>query len=186
MIKKLYSLCKVVSLYFIFLQLVDFFHFKYFSVNVLLYASLFDVVLSVILTIPLIVNVFQKTLDGFGMLLVISLLLFFGYSYAITIPTIIDRSLSVYILEQIKKSGGEVSVNEYYRKINYDYFYDYKVPEMRLSEQLSSGTIEMTQDGMVKLTTKGKFVTDLTISYRKIMMPTHRLIIDKYENFNFK
>ena len=81
---------------------VYYIHIKFFSVNVILYSAVLDVLIAASLAGIILFGLSRlNRLSRFekGQLLIIWVLV--GYIFAITVPTIIDRSLSFYILEKI-------------------------------------------------------------------------------------
>ena len=60
-----------------------------------------------------------------------------------------------------------------------EYVVEHRLVDIRLTEQLESGTIEI-RDGCVRLTRKGMHVADLGRFYRKHLLPKRRLIMGKY------
>ena len=62
-----------------------------------------------------------------------------------------------------------------------DFVDEYKVVEMRLTEQLSSGTIIMEGDCVI-LTKRGYFVTSFSDFFRRNFLANKRLILDQYSD----
>ncbi|MEC7675640.1 MAG: hypothetical protein VYB89_08940, partial [Pseudomonadota bacterium] len=86
-------------LFLVVLALVYLAHARFFPVDVVFYAALLDVVLALLISAGVLVlaralSVFEKV----QMLLIWALA---GYALAISVPTVIDRSLSFYILEKL-------------------------------------------------------------------------------------
>jgi hypothetical protein len=109
------------------------------------------------------------------------ILLLIGYSFSISLPTVIDRSLSFYFLEKIKQHDGAINRNAMNEIFINDYMIEYKLVEMRLTEQLSSGTIEIL-DGCIVLTERGYLVTKFSSFFRKNFIANKRLILDEYSD----
>jgi hypothetical protein len=109
------------------------------------------------------------------------ILLLIGYSFSISLPTVIDRSLSFYFLEKIKQHDGAINRNAMNEIFINDYMIEYKLVEMRLTEQLSSGTIEIL-DGCIILTERGYLVTKFSSFFRKNFIANKRLILDEYSD----
>ena len=77
-------------------------HMRYFHVNVVLYSSILDGCLAVIVSGGLLFGLnYFNVLNTFEKLQLTLIWLLLSYAFAITIPTVIDRSLSFYILEKI-------------------------------------------------------------------------------------
>jgi hypothetical protein len=157
---------------------INYIHNNFFSVNVLLYSSLFDGFISSLITLAVLKN---KKINNFEFLLIGSLLLSSTYILSISIPTVIDRSLSFYMLENIHKAGSRIPKNQLDNLIRNEYMNEYKVLDMRLTEQIQSGTI--TIDGeCVQLTKFGKKIVNFSEFYRANFLPKKRLILDSYSN----
>jgi hypothetical protein len=109
------------------------------------------------------------------------ILLLVGYSFSISLPTVIDRSLSFYFLEKIKQHDGAINRNAMSEIFINDYMIEYKLVEMRLTEQLSSGTIEILDD-CIFLTERGYLVTKFSSYFRKNFIANKRLILDEYSD----
>jgi len=60
-----------------------------------------------------------------------------------------------------------------------DYIDEYKLVEIRITEQVASGTIEVL-DGCIKLTDKGKFIANFSSFFRKNLLAKKRLVLDEY------
>ena len=108
-------------------------------------------------------------------------MLLVGYSFSISLPTVIDRSLSFYFLEKIKQHDGAINRNAMSEIFINDYMIEYKLVEMRLTEQLRSGTIEMLDDCIV-LTKRGYLVTKFSSFFRRNFLANKRLILDEYSD----
>ena len=70
-----------------------------------------------------------------------------------TIVTIVDRSISVFILDRIDKKNSNIS------SINYDFQREYSIDaiEKRIEEQKKSNNIKIHKNSELELTMKGKF-----------------------------
>ena len=62
-----------------------------------------------------------------------------------------------------------------------DFVDEYKVVEMRLTEQLSSGTIRIQGD-CILLTRRGYIVTSFSDFFRRNLLANKRLILDEYSD----
>jgi len=84
-------------------------HITYLKVDVLLYSAIADSLLATTTTvILLLVWSKSKIFTLLEKLQLIIIWLLCGYILAISIPTLIDRSLSFYILEKIQQRGGGI------------------------------------------------------------------------------
>lgn len=150
---------------------------RFFKVNVVLYASLFDVLISSFVFSFLVLSF--KSYNLFEKLILIILFFFIGYCYAISIPTVIDRSLSFYILEKLEQRGGGIRLDKFEDVFVKEYMIEHRLIDVRLTEQLESGTIKI-ENNCVKLTYKGYLITKFSKFYRKNFLPTRRLLMGEY------
>jgi hypothetical protein len=162
------------------LLLIYYLHMRYFRVDVVLYASIFDagVALVVVLGGVYVLGWFRD----FSRLELIQLALIWllgGYVFAISVPTVIDRSLSFYILEKLQQRGGGIRDDAFRQVFTDEYVREHHLVEVRLTEQLQSGTIEI-KDGCVKLTARGEWLASFSRFYRQNLLPTHRLLMGQY------
>ncbi len=167
--------------YFICLVTVGIFHNRFFVVDVVFYASLFDVLVAANITMAVLYkSKCFRGLNPFELTVFYLMFLAMGYGYAISIPTVIDRSLSFYILEKTERMGGvrEEALEEIISK---DYLREFRVADLRLTEQISSGTIQI-QNGCIFLSTKGLILVSVSGFIRKNLLPEKRLIRDKYSD----
>ena len=70
--------------------------------------------------------------------------LFLVYSFHVTLPTIIDRSISLYVLSRIDQERG-VTLEEMHNDFLAGYVSNYDSTCRRLEEQLVSGNVELRQ-----------------------------------------
>lgn len=168
------------SLYVVVTLLVYYVHMRFFKVNVVFYASILDGVIAAVLVGGSLW--LAKILKSFTRLEVLQLLtiwLLGGYLFAISIPTVIDRSLSFYILEKLQQRGGGIREDAFRQIFTDEYVPEYHLVDVRLTEQLQSGTIRI-QDGCVKLTPRGARLASISHFYRKNLLPTQRLLMGAY------
>lgn len=155
-------------------------HMRYFEVNVVFYSSLLDAGIAAALGCALlfllrafgVFNTFEK-------LQLLAIWLLGGYAFAISIPTVIDRSLSFYVLEKLEQRGGGIRQDAFERVFTQEYVREHRLVEIRLTEQLQSGTITIDA-GCVRLTNKGKVIADFGRFYRQHFLPKRRLVMDSY------
>ncbi|WNL45541.1 hypothetical protein RKE25_19330 [Dyella sp. BiH032] len=160
--------------------LVYYIHMRYFRVNVVLYASVLDVFVAVVLVgAVLSLRGFLSAMSGLERLLLFALWVATGYAFAVSVPTIIDRSLSFYILEKLQQRGGGIRQGRMKDVFVNEYMVEHHLVDIRLTEQLQSGTIEI-HDGCVHLTPKGEFVASMGRFYRTHFLPRHRLLMGQY------
>lgn len=182
MTSKLKTFFLAISLYLFIYALIYLVHINFFRVNVIFYSSLLDSFIALIIFLVCYVSarVFKK-FSNFESCMLFFILLLVGYSFSISLPTVIDRSLSFYFLEKIKQHGGAINRNAMSEIFINDYMIEYKLVEMRLTEQLRSGTIEMLDDCIV-LTKRGYLVTKFSSFFRRNFLANKRLILDEYSD----
>ncbi|MES9868583.1 MAG: hypothetical protein ABW090_08835 [Sedimenticola sp.] len=166
------------SLYVITLLTTYYVHVTYFKVDVVFYSALLDSAIAASLMLFLLFfinfNSFEKTLLLIAWLLA-------GYSIAISVPTVIDRSLSFYILEKIQQRGGGIKLSGIEDVFTKEYIHEHRLMDVRLTEQLSSGTITI-EDNCVKLTDRGKELASFSRFFRKHFLPKKRLLMGEYSD----
>lgn len=169
------------SLVFIFTLLIVYFcHVRYFNVNVVFYAAIADVFITAILSY---ISVFYiglfRSLGSYERFLLVIIWLLSGYAFAISVPTVIDRSLSFYILEKLQQRGGGIKSDRMAEVFTNEYMKEHRLVDVRLTEQLHSGTIKI-QDGCVSLTEKGRRIATISRYFRMNFLPKHRLLMGEY------
>ncbi len=138
------------------LLLTYYLHMRYFRVNVVLYASILDALIALVVVFGTLYLL--KCFRDFSRLELIQLAaiwLLGGYLFAISVPTVIDRSLSFYILEKLQQRGGGIREDAFRQVFTEEYVREHHLVEVRLTEQLRSGTIDI-EHGCVKLTPRGE------------------------------
>jgi len=155
-------------------------HMRYFDVDVVFYASLLDAGIAVLISAGVLwwLRAFDL-FNPFEKLELVVIWVLCGYAFAISIPTVIDRSLSFYILEKLQQRGGGIREDAFDRVFTQEYMKEYRLVDIRLTEQLQSGTI-VIRDGCVKLTPKGNALADFSRFYRRHLLPKKRLILNGY------
>ena len=83
-----------------------------------------------------------------------------GYALAISVPTVIDRSLSFYILEKLHQRGGGIQLARFEEVFTAEYVKEHRLVDVRLTEQLQTGTV-LIENGCVKLTPRGERLAGL-------------------------
>lgn len=157
-------------------------HVTFFKVNVVFYSSIIDGVIAVVLSIALIslirwLNVFNE----FEKMQLACLWLLLGYAFAISIPTVIDRSLSFYTLEKLQQRGGGVQLAAFERVYVQEYMKEHRLVDVRLTEQEQSGTI-VIKDGCVLLTPWGNTLATASKFFRNHFLPKERLLMGEYSS----
>jgi len=167
-------------IFFLSLGIIHYIHMAYFKVNVVFYASIGDAAIAASLAgAALFFLVYFKSLGSLEKLQLVIIWLLAGYAFAISIPTVIDRSLSFYILEKLQQRGGGIWQEKMQDVFVAEYLVEHRLIDVRLTEQLASGTI-VIKDGCVKLTPKGEKVASFGRFYRQHLLPKKRLLMGEY------
>lgn len=157
-------------------------HARYFLVDVVFYAALADVALASALSGSLLWALsWFRPLGGFEKLQLLSIWLLIGYALAISVPTVIDRSLSFYILEKLDQRGGSIAQDAFPAIIAGEFMREHRVADVRLTEQLESGTITI-ESGCVVLTEKGRWIAAFSRAFRNHLLPKQRLLMGTYSD----
>lgn len=155
-------------------------HTWYFPVDVIFYSALGDAVIAVVLTGLLSFAALRRLkLSGLERSLLVVVWLLLGYAFAISGPTVLDRSLSFYILEKLQQRGGGIRQDAIARVFVEEYLPEFRLVDVRLTEQLQSGTIEIV-DGCVRLTPKGQAIARVSRFLRSTVLAKHRLLAGEY------
>jgi hypothetical protein len=164
----------------IFLSGVYFVHVRWFPVNVVFFSAIIDVTVAAIISTAILLFIRPAAvLSGFEKTLLVVIWLLLGYAFAISVPTVIDRSLSFYILEKLQQRGGGIEESAFVDIFVNEYMVEHRLVDIRLTEQLESGTITI-ENGCVQLTRKGARVADASRFFRQNLLPKNRLIKGEY------
>lgn len=157
-------------------------HVRLFKVGVVFYSALFDAVIASILAL-IVVNSLKwfKVFTLFEKLQLLLIWLLLGYSFAISVPTVIDRSLSFYILEKMQQRGGGIKLADFDQVFTQEYVKEHRLLDVRLTEQQQSGTI-IIKDGCVKLTDWGQTLATSSRFFRNHFLPKQRLLMGTYSD----
>jgi hypothetical protein len=167
----------IILLYSILLIITNVIHAHFFSVDVVFYSALFDASISAVLLFFILGALgYLKHFNGLELLQMTLILLLSGYIYAISIPTVIDRSLSFYILEKIAQRGGGINKSAMETIFTKEYVKEHRLVDVRLTEQLESGTIYI-ENNCIKLTDWGKALARFSRFYRTNLLPKNRLLM---------
>jgi len=170
------------AVYFIVLLVVFTAHMRFFRVSVVLYATIFDAFGAAVITLVIVLaarrlgvlNSFEK-----GLLAVVWILI--GYAFAISGPTVIDRSLSFYILEKLQQRGGGIRLERFEDVFTEEYVHEHRLVDVRLTEQIASGTIRLEGD-CVRLTLRGARLASFSRWFRQNLLPANRLLMGQYSD----
>ena len=167
--------------FLVILLVVYYVHINYFKVDVVFYAAIADGVLaSFIAGVGLVWLKLFRPLGSFEKFQLIVIWLLVGYALAISVPTVIDRSLSFYILEKIQQRGG-IQQDSFEQVFTQEYVNEHHLVDVRLTEQLKSGTI-VIENGCVLLTPKGVFIAGFSRNFRQHWLPKKRLLMGQYSD----
>lgn len=169
------------AVYVVVLLAVYVIHMRYFAVDVVFYAAIGDAFIALVITGLLLLLPCFRALSGLEKSLLCVIWLLGGYSFAISVPTVIDRSLSFYILEKLEQRGGGIRQSAFQDVFTKEYMVEHRLVDVRLTEQESSGTVEIV-NGCVRLTEKGERIAALSRFYRKNLLPKRRLLLGVYSD----
>ena len=159
---------------------VYFIHVTYLRVNVVFYAAIKDAFIAAAASgVVIYVTRFFSVLGSYEKFLLLCIWLLGGYAFAISVPTVLDRSLSFYILEKLQQRGGGIQLNRMSDVFTQEYMKEHRLVDVRLTEQAQSGTIEIV-DGCVKLTPKGQAIAGISRFFRLNLLPKKRLLMGQY------
>jgi hypothetical protein len=170
---------------FIFLVLLSityYVHIKFFNVNVVFYASIADAIFAtLIMGAILFISKWNGVLNKFEKMQLVLIWFLVGYCLAISVPTVIDRSLSFYILEKLDQRGGGIRLDAFEQVFTQEYVKEHRLVDVRLTEQLESGTVVIENDCVI-LTPKGQMITKFSKRFRRNWLPKHRLLLGQYSD----
>jgi hypothetical protein len=150
------------------------------AVNVVFYSALYAVAAALVLySAVLWATPWLNRLNSFEKLQHFITCLLLGYILAISIPTVIDRSLSFYILEKLQQRGGGIQLSKFEQIFTGEYMREHRLVDIRLTEQSESGTIRIEGD-CVRLTEKGRHLASFSRFFRQHWLPKERLLRGEY------
>jgi hypothetical protein len=170
------------TLFVLVLLTVHAIHMTVFRVSVVFYAAIGDALIASAIcgTLVFFVSSF-RIFSSFEKSQLIVIWLLSGYAFAISVPTVIDRSLSFYILEKIQQRGGGIRQDAFEQVFTREYVKEHRLVDVRLTEQLESGTIEVV-NGCIFLTSKGNMIATFGRYYRTHWLPKRRLLMGEYSD----
>ena len=167
-------------IYVVILLVVYVAYIRTMRVDVVFYSSLYVGVISSVISVVVLAALPIMSIFSFyekAQLVLITVLL--GYIFAISVPTVIDRSLSFYILEKLQQRGGGIQLDEFSYIFTNEYMRESRLVDVRLTEQVESGTI-VIDGNCVRLTKKGDVIASFGQFFRKNFLPKQRLLRDRY------
>ncbi|UZW61638.1 hypothetical protein [Lysobacter enzymogenes] len=157
-------------------------HVRYGKVDVVLYSAVLDAALAAaIVGGGLFALKAFAEFSRFEKVQMLCLWMLGGYAFAISVPTVIDRSLSFYLLEKIHQRGGGIHVDRLHHVVTQEYMVEHRLIDVRLTEQLQSGTIEVIED-CVRLTERGRGLVGFSQFFRGNLLPRQRLLLGEYSD----
>lgn len=176
-LRKAVTATMFIGLFIVLLIAVNLVHFRFFTVNVVFYSALIDAAVALGLTLVAHrVLLRGSVLSAFELGLVGLICLLGGYAFAISGPTVVDRSLSIYIVEKLAQRGGAIRLDAMEDVFVEEYMPEHRLVDVRLTEQLYSGTITI-EDGCVRLTDWGRSIAEVTRFYRTTFLPKNRVLM---------
>ncbi|MCB1505283.1 MAG: hypothetical protein KDJ47_09930 [Hyphomicrobiaceae bacterium] len=171
----------IATVFFVVLLLSIYYaHIAFFSVNVIFYAAIVDAILATIVTgVLLYLASYFAPLSSLEKAQLLAICLLGGYAFAISVPTVIDRSLSFYILEKLQQRGGGIRADSFADVFTKEYMHEYRLVDVRLTEQEESGTV-VIKNGCAMLTPKGKMIASISSYFRHHLLPKKRLLRGEY------
>jgi hypothetical protein len=171
------------SVFFLFCLIgVYYLRIRWFKVDVVFYSAIGSAVIAATLAGALLV--FARpfaTFSGLEKLQLVLIWLLLGYAFAISVPTVIDRSLSFYLLEKLQQRGGAIRQDRFADVFVEEYLVEHRLVDVRLTEQLESGTIEI-ENGCVRLTARGQRLARFSRWFRANLLPRQRLLMGEYSD----
>jgi hypothetical protein len=149
-------------------------------VNVVLFSAVLDGIVATLLTsVILFASPFFKPVRFSEKVLLSIIFMLTGYALALSIPAIIDRSLSFYILEKLQQRGGGIFLDRMPGVVVDEYMKEHHLVDIRITEQMEAGTL-VVQGGCVRLTPWGNSMATASRFYRLHFLPTKRLLAGRY------
>ena len=186
--KKALFLSMLFVAYLILLVGINLLHFRYLTVDVIFYATLADAIIAagILAAAVMLARAFTakdtymgsvvRELNGTEMILFALCAVLSGYIFAISVPTVIDRSLSIYILEKLDQRGGAIALKAMNEIFVREFIPEHRLMDARMTEQLTSGTVTI-ENGCVTLTPRGKRIAAFTRFYRTNLLPRNRVLM---------
>jgi hypothetical protein len=174
------SIALVIALNLVLFAVVNIVHSRYLPVHVVLYDAIADAFVAAFATVLCLV-IWRRhlTIGKWEAGLALAAVLSLGVNYAVLLPTIVDRSLSIGMLEMLSHRGGGIKREAIEDLMFREFFPRYHVVEVRITEQLNSGTIALDGD-CIRLTPRGRTIAGFTNWFRTTMLPKHREILGSF------
>jgi hypothetical protein len=167
-------------LYAVLACLVYYLHIRFFKVDVVLYSAILDAVIAAaLMTLLLYARKEFRLFSNYEKAQLGVIWLLAGSLVALGLPTVIDRSLSFYILEKLQQRGGGIQQAKFEEVFTREYVKEHRLVDVRLTEQQVSGTIRI-ENGCVKLTDRGARLAAFSRFFRANLLPRQRLLAGSY------
>lgn len=176
----LFSVTCILTLWGLIFLVLHIVHMRYMVVDVIFYEALKDLILAGFIVFAAYFIFLKKIfpLSLTNLVLTGLLGLSCGYIFSITVPTIVDRSLSAYILEKFSQRGGGIEQDALYDIFIEEFIPESQLMDIRLQEAFSSGTLKLN-GSCIQLTPKGERVAKTTQFYRQNFLPKRRLLLGR-------
>ena len=179
---KYFKFCALTGFYVILLVVIYVLHVHNVPVDVVFYSAMFDGVLATAVCLVLVIIFGWATgFSRFELAQTVCVWLLIGYSFAISVPTVIDRSLSFYILEKLQQRGGGIKLDAFEQVFTQEYVKEHRLVDVRLTEQQRSGTLTI-RNGCVSLTEWGETIATASRYFRSHFLPKQRLLMGQYSS----
>ena len=169
-----------VMLFLLIFGTIHYIHFRFMLVNVVLFSAVLDGLLATGVTgLILFTGRYFSLVQYSEKILLLLIFLLTGYTLALSIPAVIDRSLSFYILEKLQQRGGGILLDRMPEVFTQEYMKEHHLVDIRMTEQMEAGTV-VVRDGCVQLTPWGHSMATASRFYRLHFLPTRRLLMGTY------
>lgn len=173
------SVALILAMFLVFLA-VNYIHFSQFQVHVILYACITDLLIAGALVVPAHFLLRRDRWREHGLELGLSAVIgaLSIVLYSVLGPTVIDRSLSIYLVEKVEQRGGAVAEAAIPALIVEEYMPEYRLVDVRLTEQLYSRTLRLEGE-CLRLTPRGRAMAQAVRFYRAHFLPKRRVLRDE-------
>lgn len=178
-VRKVGAASLVTTAYIATLFAIYFVHSRWLRVDVVLYSAILDAIVAAVVVGTVTFVLSSSVLSSFERILIVCIWLLVGYAFAVSVPTVLDRSLSFYLLEKLQQRGGGILEEAIDDVFIDEYIPEYRLVDVRLTEQLVSGTI-VIENGCVRLTRRGQFLASFGRFYRQTFLAKNRLLVGEY------
>lgn len=178
----LFRLCVAGFIFLIILFIVHYIHFRHLRVNVVFFSAVVDGSIAAAITCLIVfLHRFFEVFRFNEKILLAVIFMITGYTLALSIPAVIDRSLSFYFLEKLQQRGGGILHDRMADVFIQEYMKEHHLIDIRMTEQMEAGTVSI-RDGCVRLTDWGDMLASASRYYRLHFLPTRRLLMGNYSD----